>query len=524
MRLTDMAVVISQSQNEIAEMAERGLDIKPHRKRMVEEDLEDKFKDPQDPLRIAFVCSMWTTGFDVPSLSTVYLDKPLRNHTLMQTITRANRVFPEKNNGLIVAYVDVFRNLQKALAIYAVGGKAGEVPVEEKGALVDALREAVDDLRAFCAERDVDLDALGRLTGFELVAAGKQTVEMLMVDDDEKIAFLSRARSGRPPLQGHPAGQAGQRVQPRAGGVEVPRRRHRRLHRAARRLGRHGPRRAAPRRVRRRPRVPDPRERRRGAVRPRRCGLGRASRRPSSRDGHAPRPSGCARCSPHGSPRSSASTRCASTWWSDSRSSSPTTTPAASTPRRSSRSCSQFSKTLTEEEARALSEGLTEEQLAIFDLLMRPAPELSEDEKVQVKKVAEELLTILKRDKLVLDWRKAAGHPRRRARRRRGDPRPAAREVHPRSLRAEVRRRLPARLRQLLGRRALGLRACGVSSYAGPHQALSAALRRSHENRPRRRSGASSMLSTSSTHSALSCFQCQKARQSVAASRSSRVG
>ena len=118
---------------------------------MVEENLEDKFKDPQDPLRIAFVCSMWTTGFDVPSLSTVYLDKPLRNHTLMQTITRANRVFPEKNNGLIVAYVDVFRNLQKALAIYAIGGKAGEVPVEEKGALVDALREAVDDLRAFCA-------------------------------------------------------------------------------------------------------------------------------------------------------------------------------------------------------------------------------------------------------------------------------------------------------------------------------------------------------------------------------------
>ena len=134
MRATDMAVVISQSQNEIAEMAKRGLDIKPHRKRMVEERLEDKFKDPQDPFRIAFVCSMWTTGFDVPSLSTVYLDKPLRNHTLMQTITRANRVFPEKNNGLIVAYVDVFRNLQKALAIYAVGGKPGAVPVEEKGA------------------------------------------------------------------------------------------------------------------------------------------------------------------------------------------------------------------------------------------------------------------------------------------------------------------------------------------------------------------------------------------------------
>src|ERR1039457_7059349 len=149
MRSTDMAVVISQSQNEIAEMAERGLDIKPHRKRMVEEDLEGKFKNPNDPFRLAFVCSMWTTGFDVPSLSTVSLDKPLRNHTLMQTITRANRVFPDKNNGLIVAYVEVFRNLQKALAIYAIGGKAGEVPVEEKGALADALRAAVDNIRAF---------------------------------------------------------------------------------------------------------------------------------------------------------------------------------------------------------------------------------------------------------------------------------------------------------------------------------------------------------------------------------------
>ncbi len=66
----------------------------------------------------------------------------------------------------------------------------------------------------------------------------------------------------------------------------------------------------------------------------------------------------------------------------------------------------KFSDTLTEEEARALAEGLNEEQLAIFDLLMRPAPELSEDEKSQVKRVAEDLLTILKRDKIVLDWRK----------------------------------------------------------------------------------------------------------------------
>jgi type I restriction enzyme, R subunit len=81
MKETDMAVVVSQGQNEIADMNEKGLDIRPHRKRMVEEDLEQKFKDPDDPFRLVFVCAMWMTGFDVPSCSTLYLDKPMRNHT-----------------------------------------------------------------------------------------------------------------------------------------------------------------------------------------------------------------------------------------------------------------------------------------------------------------------------------------------------------------------------------------------------------------------------------------------------------
>ena len=78
-----------------------------------------KFKDPDDPLRIVFVTAMWITGFDVPSLSTIYLDKPLRDHTLMQAIARANRVFAGKLNGLIVDYVGIFRDLQRALALYA---------------------------------------------------------------------------------------------------------------------------------------------------------------------------------------------------------------------------------------------------------------------------------------------------------------------------------------------------------------------------------------------------------------------
>src|SRR5439155_692074 len=113
--------VVSQEQNEVKKFRDKGFDILPHRRRMVREQLDEKFKDPDDPLRIVFVCAMWMTGFDVPSLSTIYLDKPMRNHTLMQTIARANRVFLDKANGLIVDYVGVFRDLQKALAIYGSG-------------------------------------------------------------------------------------------------------------------------------------------------------------------------------------------------------------------------------------------------------------------------------------------------------------------------------------------------------------------------------------------------------------------
>ncbi len=68
------------------------------------------------PFRVAIVCAMWLTGFDVPSLSTLYLDKPLKAHTLMQAIARANRVNEGKNNGLIVDYCGILKNLRKALA------------------------------------------------------------------------------------------------------------------------------------------------------------------------------------------------------------------------------------------------------------------------------------------------------------------------------------------------------------------------------------------------------------------------
>src|SRR5258705_7774413 len=91
-------------------------------------DVETAFKDPQPPFRIAIVCAMWLTGFDVECLSTLYIDKPMKAHTLMQAIARANRVYPGKDFGLIVDYNGMLKSLREALAQYAIGDdeEAGE--------------------------------------------------------------------------------------------------------------------------------------------------------------------------------------------------------------------------------------------------------------------------------------------------------------------------------------------------------------------------------------------------------------
>jgi type I restriction enzyme R subunit len=192
---TDMAVVVSQAQNEVKEMRERGLDIAKHRKRMLSEDLATKFKNAEDPLRLVFVCAMWMTGFDVPSCSTIYLDKPMRNHTLMQTIARANRVVEGKVNGLIVDYVGIFRNLQKALAIYAQPSHSGssDTPITDKSVLVEILRGALNDTDAYCRERGVALQEIAAKAAFARVAAIDDAVERLIASDDEKRQFLHRA-------------------------------------------------------------------------------------------------------------------------------------------------------------------------------------------------------------------------------------------------------------------------------------------------------------------------------------------
>lgn len=193
MQETDMAVVVSQSQNEIADLEAKGLDIRPHRKRMVEEDLETKFKKPDDPFRLVFVCAMWITGFDVPSCSTLYLDKPMRNHTLMQTIARANRVYPGKFNGLIVDYVGVFRNLERALKVYGRGGKTGEKPIEDKSALVAALQNEISETRTFLEGNNVDLTRIQQATGFDKITLIDEAIEALLSSDDTKREYLEAA-------------------------------------------------------------------------------------------------------------------------------------------------------------------------------------------------------------------------------------------------------------------------------------------------------------------------------------------
>lgn len=191
---TDMAVVISKSQNEIKEFDDVGLDIRPHRIRLVKEPLDEMFKDDEDPLRFVFVCAMWITGFSVSSLSTLYLDKPMKSHTLMQTIARANRVFEGKNNGMIVDYVGVFRHLQDALAVYATGPDSEDstVPVKNKEELIQQLREAIKLAKEYCDRQGVDLQKIIDAEGFEKSKYqdefAKAIVEYNELDEEVNIA------------------------------------------------------------------------------------------------------------------------------------------------------------------------------------------------------------------------------------------------------------------------------------------------------------------------------------------------
>lgn len=198
MRETEMAVVVSQEQNEVQTFQHWGIDILPHREKMEKRELDKEFKDAEDPFRVVFVCAMWLTGFDVKSLATVYLDKPLKAHTLMQTIARANRVYEGKSNGLIVDYIGVVKALRQALADYTSGegGRDGgeEGPAIDKSKLVERILEMIAAIKVHLQKQGFDLEDLICATDFEKLALLKQGANAACASKEVKKRFEILAR------------------------------------------------------------------------------------------------------------------------------------------------------------------------------------------------------------------------------------------------------------------------------------------------------------------------------------------
>ncbi len=224
MRQTRAAVVISEEQGEVEKFRRWGLDILPHR-RLIKEgidlpetmrrqpqfqnmqrlSLDDAFKAEEHPFRIAIVCAMWLTGFDIPCLSTLYLDKPLKAHTLMQAIARANRVNEGKNNGMIVDYCGILKNLRKALATFVgtddggrsggESGGGGTEPAQPDDELLADLDEAIGLVRAFLTDREASLDNIIQQTGFARNAAILAAKEAANENDKTRKRFEVMCRS-----------------------------------------------------------------------------------------------------------------------------------------------------------------------------------------------------------------------------------------------------------------------------------------------------------------------------------------
>ena len=202
---TIVEIIISEAQNEVGDFAKWGFDIVPHRVRMKRGfetadgervDVETAFKSPEHPFRVAIVCAMWLTGFDVECLSTLYIDKPMKAHSLMQAIARANRVWPGKDFGLIVDYNGMMKSLREALAQYALGddGAGGEeivVPIEER---VQALIEALEATEAHLRGLGFDPATLIGSTGFTRIERLKDAVEAVYTDDEARRRFEVLAR------------------------------------------------------------------------------------------------------------------------------------------------------------------------------------------------------------------------------------------------------------------------------------------------------------------------------------------
>jgi type I restriction enzyme R subunit len=190
MKAVEMAVVISAENGEEEKFAQQGLDIRPHRKRLDTldangHDLEYNFKDPQHPLQLVFVCAMWLTGFDAPTVSTLYLDKPQKDHTLMQTIGGV-----EKRHGEIIDYYGVFGRLKKALKDYGQGNAGEEPPVRDKEELFRLLEEAIDQACAYCADKGVELrSVLAEQDIFQQLGQFKLWADALLAKDEWRKSF-----------------------------------------------------------------------------------------------------------------------------------------------------------------------------------------------------------------------------------------------------------------------------------------------------------------------------------------------
>lgn len=195
MEETEMAVVISPEQNEIQTFKKWNLDIKYHRTKMEKRELDKEFKDSKNPLRVVFVCAMWLTGFDVKCLSCLYLDKPLKAHTLMQTIARANRVAEGKSNGLIIDYIGIVKALRKALADYTanVGGDGGTDPTVDKDELIARILETIDKTKSFLAENNFDLEMLIDAFDFTKLSYLQESANAVCGSIEDKKTFTTYA-------------------------------------------------------------------------------------------------------------------------------------------------------------------------------------------------------------------------------------------------------------------------------------------------------------------------------------------
>lgn len=196
---TDMAVVISKSHGEIEDFDKQGLDIRPHRRRMEREELDLKFKDQNDPFKIVFLCHMWLTGFNARSLSTLYIDKPMKNHSLMQAISRPATAIPGKQRAFLVAYLDIFQPLKNSLALYAAPrtDKDGIFSLQEKEILIKELDKKVVEMNKYLKSIKID---------YEKIIAAKQAEKLrllfelrntgispILINDKTKFEFLKNA-------------------------------------------------------------------------------------------------------------------------------------------------------------------------------------------------------------------------------------------------------------------------------------------------------------------------------------------